>query len=310
MVPPEVSSRGDKVDFSFEPVRLPPTTKNSAGYYLQPDLEWLDLLAGSEGTLAVVTEIEFALLPLPPAILSGVIFFPSDEHALRAVKEWRQVSELRLLEFMDAMALHLLRPLYPEIPKQAGAALLIEQNLTSQEDPEVDEWLLRLNAQEAFEESSWFGFQPADHIRFRDFRHTLPAMVTDMARRHGFSKFSTDFAVPITRNDELHTYYKTRCSELLPEQFTIFGHVGDANNHVNLLPHTQEQARAGAALIDEFAGAVVKMNGTVAAEHGIGKMKTGLLRLMYGPKEIAAMRAVKEVLDPKGMLGPGTIFGA
>ncbi len=301
--------RGEKVDFAFEPVRLPATTKNSAGYYMQPDLEWVDVLAGSEGTLAVVTEIEFALLPLPAAILSGVIFFPSDEHALRGVREWRQVPELRLLEFMDEKALRLLGPQYPDIPKEARAALLIEQNLASEEDSELDEWLTRLQAQEAFEDSSWFGFRPADHTRFREFRHALPALVTDMARRNGFSKFSTDFAVPIARNDELHTYYKARCSEVLPEQFTIFGHVGDANNHVNLLPHTPEQARAGAALIDEFAASVVKMSGTVAAEHGIGKMKTGLLRLMYGRGEIAAMRAVKQTLDPKGMLGPGTIFG-
>ncbi|HEX4167977.1 MAG TPA: FAD-binding oxidoreductase [Bryobacteraceae bacterium] len=302
-------ARGDKVDFATEPVRLPPTTKNSAGYYLQPNLEWVDLLAGSEGTLAIVTEIEFALLPLPAAILSGVIFFPSDENALQAAADWRPVPELRLLEFMDDRALRMLEPLYPDIPKQAGAALLVEQNLKSEDEPEVDEWLLRLKKQDAFAESSWFGFRPADHERFRDLRHALPAMVTDMARRNGFSKFGTDFAVPLPRNDELHAYYKRRCSDVLPRQFTIFGHIGDANNHVNLLPETPEQAQAGAELIDEFAAVVVKMDGTVAAEHGIGKIKTDLLPLMYDPSDMAAMRAVKQTLDPKGMLGPGTIFG-
>ncbi len=301
--------RGDKIDFPIEPVRQPATTKNAAGYYLQPDLDWVDLLTGSEGTLAVVTEIDFELLPAPAAILSGVIFFGEDAAALRAVEQWRPIRELRLLEYLDEPALTLLRPHYPDIPKNARAALMIEQNLDSEGDPEIDEWLTRLSAQEAFEESSWFGFRPSDHLRFRELRHALPAMVTEAVRRNGYSKFGTDYAVPLARGEELHRYYQRRCNEVLPGQFTIFGHIGDANNHVNLLPQTAEQAAAGAGLIDEFAGLVVQMDGTVAAEHGIGKIKADLLHLMYNSREIASMKAVKATLDPKGLLGPGTIFG-
>ncbi len=300
--------RGDKVDFAYESIRQPATTKNAAGYYLQPDLEWLDLLAGSEGTLGFVSEIELQLLPAPPAILSGVVFFASDENALNAVDAWRSVPELRLLEFMDGPALELLRPQYSEIPATASAALLIEQNLQSEEGGEVDQWSERLTAQEAFEETSWFGFRPADQARFRDFRHTLPAIVTDMARRNGFSKFGTDFAVPLDRHRELHSYYKQRCSEVLPGRFTIFGHVGDANNHVNLLPQNAEQARQGEELIYEFAGVVVSMGGTVAAEHGIGKTKTDLLGLMHSAEALAAMRQVKQRLDPDWLLGRRTLF--
>ncbi len=127
--------RGDAVDFAFDPVRMPATSKNSAGYYLQSGVDWVNLLAGSEGTLGIVTGMELKLLPQPPAILSGVVFFLSDEDALDAVEAWRSVPELRLLEFMDDFALELLRPRYTEIPREAGAALLIEQNLESQQDP-------------------------------------------------------------------------------------------------------------------------------------------------------------------------------
>ncbi len=299
--------RGEKVDFGYTPVRLPLTTKNSAGYYLQPDLEWVDLLAGSEGTLGFITEVELTLLPQPPAILAGVVFFAFDEAALDAVDAWRSIPELRLLEFMDGAALAMLRPHYAEIPSAAGAALLIEQNLASEEDPEVDTWAQRLEKQRAFD-TSWFGFTPTDQVRFRDFRHTLPAMVTDRARRSGFSKFGTDFAVPLPRHRELHAYYQRRCAEVLPGRFTIFGHVGDANNHVNLLPETREQADRGECLINEFAEVVVSMGGTVAAEHGIGKTKTDLLGLMYSPGETGAMRAVKQHLDVQWLLGQGTLF--
>ncbi len=268
----------------------------------------MDLLAGSEGTLGIVTEMDVRLLDRPGAILSGVVFFRSDEQALNAVDAWRRVAELRLLEFMDERSLRLLRSRYSDIPQEAAAALLVEQNLASEQDPEVENWIERLEEQEAFQDASWFGFSQADQDRFREFRHTLAVVVTDTARRNGFPKFSTDFAVPLDRHRELHELYKRRCAEVFPGRFTIFGHVGDANNHINLLPQTAEQAEQGVQLIHEFAEHVISMNGTVAAEHGIGKIKTDLLKLMYSPAEIESMRNVKKFLDPAWLLGQGTLF--
>jgi FAD/FMN-containing dehydrogenase len=106
----------------------------------------------------------------------------------------------------------------------------------------------------------------------------------------------------------LYAYYVRRCDEVLPGQYVIFGHVGDANVHVNLLPATPEQAKQAEDLMLDFAQYVVALGGTVAAEHGIGKLKTDLLKLMYSPQEIEAMRAVKRQLDPAWLLGRGTIF--
>ncbi len=300
--------RGQKVDFPIEPIRLPATSKNSAGYHLVPDLEWVDLIAGSEGTLGIVTEAELQLFPEPAAVLSGIVFFPADELAMRAVKAWRPINELRLLEFMDDRALGLLRPKYPDIPVEAQAALFIEQNLSSAEDPELETWTNRLADQDALGESSWFGFSTSDRERFREFRHTLPVTVVDMVRRLGLPKFGTDFAVPIEHESKLHAFYKTRCEALFPGQYTVFGHVGDANNHVNLLPATVEQAERGEALIHEFAAFIVANEGTIAAEHGVGKTKTDLLKMMYPGDEIARMQAVKRRLDPQWLLGRDTIF--
>jgi FAD/FMN-containing dehydrogenase len=300
--------RGQKVDFPFVSVRTPQTTKNAAGYLLRPELEWVDLLAGSEGTLGIVTEAELQLLPEPAAILSGVVFFAEDIVALDAVVAWRGVPELRLLEFLDEHALNLLRTRYPEIPGKARAALLVEQNLTSEEDDQVDAWAQRLKEQEAFEEESWFGFAATDRERFRKLRHLLPVMVVDTVRRNGFPKFGTDYAVPLRHERELYEFYKQRCQEVMPGQYMVFGHVGDANNHVNLLPATPEQAERGGVIIDEFAAFVVSLGGTIAAEHGVGKLKTGLLKLMYSSEEIGAMKAVKRQLDPQWLLGQGTIF--
>jgi FAD/FMN-containing dehydrogenase len=300
--------RGDRVDFPYQTLRQPATTKNAAGYYLQPNLQWVDLLSGSEGTLGIVTEAELQLLPEPAAILSGVVFFPSEEHALDAVDAWRTVPGLRLLESMDGRALDLLRPRYSDMPSTAEAALLIEQDLYSEEDEEVDLWTERLHGQSALEEQSWFGFSAADRERFRAFRHALPTMIVDKARHGNTPKFGTDFAVPIDRNRELYRYYRERCSKLFPDQYTIFGHIGDANVHVNLLPNTPKDAERAEELMEDFARYVVSLGGTVAAEHGVGKHKTNLLQLMYSAEEIEAMRDVKRKLDPHWLLGRGTIF--
>jgi FAD/FMN-containing dehydrogenase len=300
--------RGQKVDFPVGSIRRPATTKNSAGYYLQPDLEWVDLLAGSEGTLGIITEAELQLLPEPVGMLSGVVFFPSEDLALEAVTAWRPIAELRLLEFLDQAALELLRPRYTEIPVKARGALLVEQNLTSEDDPEVDAWTDRLAERGALAEESWFGLREADRERFREFRHTLPVMVVDAVRRNGFPKTGTDYAVPLVHERTLHNFYKTRCDEAVPGQYTIYGHAGDANNHVNLFPLTGEQAARVEAMMYEFAQFVVSLGGTVAAEHGIGKGKTDLLELMYTGAEIAAMKEVKRRIDPGWRLGRGTIF--
>jgi len=303
-------ARGERVDFPFQPVHAPDTTKNSAGYHLHPDLDWVDLFCGSEGTLGIITEAEFQLLPEPGAILAGIIFFPSEDDALAAVTAWRALPELRFLEFMDNASLDLLRPRYSEIPSEASAALFIEQNLSSEDDPEIDAWTERMRAQNAIAGASWFALDARGREQFRAFRHALPSAVLDLVRRNGFPKAVTDFAVPLAHDLDLHTRYKRGCEEFFPGQHTIFGHAGDANNHVNLFPTTAAQAMRAEALMQEFAEYVVTLKGTVAAEHGIGKTKTGLLALMYSPEEIASMRAVKQHLDPACLLGRGTIFAA
>lgn len=301
--------RGDKVDFAFRPIPFPATTKNSAGYLLQPDLDWIDLLAGSEGTLAVISAVDLVLYRDPPAILSGVVFFSSDDQAMDAVDCWRSIHELRLLEYMDNHALNLLRPHYAQIPAGSCAALMIEQNLSSTDDEQVDRWTERIDEAGGDSGASWFGFSAADQEQFRAFRHLLPAMVVESVRRHGFPKFGTDFAVPLDQGRTLHRFYRTECERSMPGKYTIFGHAGDANNHINLLPETPRDASVAADLIDECARYVLGLGGTIAAEHGIGKIKTDLLRMMYSPEEIACMRQVKLHLDRDDLLGRGTIFG-
>jgi FAD/FMN-containing dehydrogenase len=295
--------RGDKIDFPVPAIPVPNTRKYTAGYRLEPGMDWIDLFCGSEGTLGVILEAEIALLPLPSDLFAGVIFFPSDEHALAAVDDWRPCAELRMLEYVDRNSLNLLLGRYPEIPAEASAALLVEA-----EGDDVEAWEARLASAGALIEASWFATSRRDQERFRAFRHALPELVIETVVGRGFLKMGTDYAVPLERSRDMLSYYRRRLEAELPGRYVIYGHIGDAHVHVNMLPASEDEARTASALLDEFARQVVTLGGTVSAEHGLGKRKAKLLSLQYAPEHIQAMKDVKRRLDPHWLLGQGTIF--
>lgn len=290
--------RGDKVDFDVPKLRLPDTTKNTAGYPLAPGMDWIDLFTGSEGTLGIVTEAELQLLPAPAEVLAGIVFLISDGAALDVVDAWRRIPGLRILEYFDANSLDFLRPHYPEIPARAAAALLIEQ-----EDGDIDFWA------DHAPQDSWFAASDQDRERFRQFRHALPELVNNTMRRRGFMKLGSDYAVPLARNREMLAFYH---AELMQQEleYVIFGHIGDAHVHVNILPRSPADFEAGQRLMLYFAGHAVSLGGTVSAEHGLGKRKAHLLALQYTPEQIESMKDVKRRLDPQWLLNRGNLFAA
>jgi FAD/FMN-containing dehydrogenase len=299
--------RGDALDFDPGSVPRPGVTKNTAGYILQPGMDWLDLFIGSEGTLGVITEATLRLIPAPKAVLAGVVFFSSDDRAIDAVETWRAAAEPRMLEYFDQPSLALLRKRYPEIPAEARAAILFDQELESEDDPEVDAWLERVESAGALVEASWFATTPADRERFRKFRHALPELVNDTVRQSGAMKMNTDFAVPLSANREMLASYRQVLESAFPGRYVIFGHIGDAHVHVNLFSDPSDPVRATAVLKD-LARRAVELGGTVSAEHGVGKRKAHLLELQYTSEQLEAMRAVKRRLDPTGILGRGTML--
>lgn len=298
--------RGEPIDFEVAPVRRPRTTKHSAGFLLYPEMDWIDLFTGSEGTLGVVTEAELKLLPAPGELLAGVVFFTSDHDALAAVDAWRALPALRMIEYFDAACIELLRGRYPDLPAAAHAGLLIEQEISS--DAGIDEWERRLRRHRALLEQSWFGAADSDRERFRRFRHAIPETVNDTVRRRGLLKMGSDYAVPLEHNTAMLRFYRERLDAAFPGRYVVFGHIGDAHVHVNILPRSAEEADRAAALMLDLARRAVELGGTVGAEHGLGKRKAHLLAIQYSEDEIAAMRAVKSRLDPKWLLGRGTLL--
>lgn len=210
-------------------------------------------------------------------------------------------------EYFDRASLGLLRSAYSQIPSVAGAALLVEQITDGLGEDAEDAWLERLEAAHALDDS-WFGDTGADRERFREFRHRLPEIVNDKVRRNGFQKMSTDLAVPAARNREMMRWYQERLGREFPGKFVVFGHIGDAHVHVNILPETVEDAWRAGEFLEAAARQSVALGGTVSAEHGLGKKKARFLAFEFTPAQIEAMCAVKRRLDPHWLLGRGTLL--
>lgn len=215
-----------------------------------------------------------------------------------------------MLEYFDQQSLGLLRSRFPELPSRAGGAILFEQELESEEDGEIDRWQERLEATGALLDGSWFAMTPSDREKFRRFRHALPELVNELVRRKGYLKMGTDYAVPPARNREMLAYYRLRLEETFPDRYVIFGHLGDAHVHVNILPSSEQECEAAKELMLEFARHAVLLGGTVSAEHGLGKRKAHLLELQYTAEQIEGMKRVKRRLDPQWLLGRGTLWPA
>ena len=302
--------------------QMPRTRKHASGYFTCPGVDLVDLFVGSEGTLGVVTEAELGLLPRPEGVLSGIVFFRSEEELLAAVREARSLSlrsragggggaalDARALEYFDAESLNFLREHFPLVPTAAAGALFFEQETTEDSEGGLTEaWLRLLEAHNSLADDSWFGTNEHDRAEMREFRHRLPVLVNEWLARHRQRKVSTDMAVPDAAFPQMLRFYKEalRASRL---QHVIFGHVGDNHVHVNVMPRDEVEAVAAQDLYARFVRRAVELGGTVSAEHGIGKLKREHLRALYGEQHLREMAALKRAFDPACVLGRGNIFG-
>lgn len=301
--------RGDKIPkIPLPTYRSPATRKNAAGYFVSPNMDAIDLFIGSEGTLAVICEIETRLVPKPQGLLSGVVFFANESDVLAFVAEAKSGAvDARALEFFDNESLNFLRQKYPEIPGAAVAAIFFEQETTNETEESIfNKWLALLDKHHAFNDS-WFATNEQDQQRLREFRHQLPVLMNEWFAHYRQRKVSTDMAVPDAAFPGLFDLYKqTLASSGL--RYTIFGHIGDNHVHVNILPRDEDEGARARELYVQFLKYAASVGGTLSAEHGVGKLKRDYLRLFYNDDQLREMAALKKTFDPHGILGRGNIF--
>ena len=300
-----------------------PDTKNAAGYYSSDDMDLVDLFVGSEGTLGLITELELQLTE-KPAVLRGLLSFSPDlSAAVRFVVAARAAVDRHLasLEFFDERSLSLLRAkrgqlealsALPELPIQGRCAVYVEIH-AAVEDCAANS-AERLMACGAQEEAVWLATTARDMEKFKAFRHALPEAVNNLIdeRRKtepALTKLGTDMAVPDAHLVGILDRY-IRDLHAAGLDYVIFGHIGNNHLHVNILPRSLAEYQQGLDLYWSWAREVVRLGGTVAAEHGIGKIKTPMLDIQYGSHGMEQMCALKRIFDPDLRLNPGNLFSA
>ena len=146
-------------------------------------------------------------------------------------------------------------------------------------------------------------------------REAVPAAVNQRVGRAKqavdarIEKTAADMIVPFDRLEELLTVYETGFGSRGLDA-AIWGHISDGNLHPNVIPRTFADVKAGKAAILEFGREAIRLGGAPLAEHGVGRnsVKQQLLEQLYGKDGIAAMRAVKNAIDPDWKLAPGVLF--
>jgi D-lactate dehydrogenase (cytochrome) len=300
-----------------------PDTKNAAGLYAMPDMDLIDLFIGSEGILGTITMVELGLVTLPENIMTVMAFFPSEEDAVNFVYDIRKPDtpvKMDFLEYFGPNAIEMIKEKaassgikVPALTDAVNAIVFFEFEYTEVDMEEKVMGLeMVLNEHNSSSESSWAGLDRAELAKMKTVRHFVPESVNGLiAQRKAeypkVHKIGTDMAVPDESLRDYLQYYRTVLNEQGME-FVIFGHIGDNHLHCNMLPRNNEEVEQGMNNYMTFAKRAVEIGGTVAAEHGIGKLKRKFLEAMYGEKGIEEMQAVKRSLDPQWLINRGTMI--
>lgn len=291
-----------------------PNVKNAAGYFIAPGMDLIDLFIGCEGTLGIIVSAKLKIIPAPEKMLSCVAFFTSENNSLDFIDEARTLTRseaaihARSLEYFDNDSLRFLTEKFPNIPASAQGAVWFEQELTTKtEDAIIELWMDLIVTHHGLEEDIWYASSGSEVENIHAFRHALPIMVNEYISRRGLRKLGTDTAVPA---DKFRDFY-FGIKELVHSQnidSVAYGHFGDSHVHLNMLPKNEEEFLLGKSLYTEICKRAVAAGGTISAEHGVGKIKREMFKLMYSPETITAMAGIKKVLDPNFILNRGNIF--
>jgi D-lactate dehydrogenase (cytochrome) len=299
-----------EITFQSPQYRMPDTSKHNAGYFSGERMDLIDLFIGSEGTLGVIAEADLSLIPLPETVLSALVYFMEHDDLFRFVtllKNSANALNPRAIEFFDRNSLGFLAGKYPDVPVKSAGAVFIELESTGNKREEHLELLFELmESCGAMTDESWMALDREDQARLREFRHSLPLLVNDWLSRQQESKISTDMAVPDEAFRELFDFYKSSC-EQQGFVYIIFGHIGNAHVHLNILPRNHDEFLQAKALYRKFVGKALQLGGTLSAEHGIGKLKSEYLVEMYKESGIMEMVRIKKILDPSLILNRGNL---
>ncbi len=283
--------------------------KDNTGYDLR------NLLVGAEGTLGVITAASLRLFAQPAAQGTALLVVPTPEAALDllARAQARLGDTISAFELISGVGLRFLAQTMPQIRQPFTTPpdwmVLIELGTPQGLDPDAAlEALFAEALEHDLTSDGVIARSDAQRRAFWAVREAIPE-----ANRHIGAIVSHDISLPLSQVPAFLQRAGPAIAALGPFRVNAFGHLGDGNLHYNVFPpegatradFADRRAEIQRCVHDLVAG----FDGSISAEHGIGRLKTAELVRYTDPAKLAAMRAIKDALDPAGIMNPGAVLG-
>jgi FAD/FMN-containing dehydrogenase len=280
--------------------------KDNTGYDLR------GLLIGAEGTLGVITAASLRLFPKPAAEGAALMVVPDPAAALALLAMAQaRLGGVSAFELIAGMGLTFLAETMPQIRQpfadKPDWMVLIDVGLAAGSPEAALTDLFAAALEQGLVTDGIIAQSGAQRAQFWDLRETLP-----LANRAVGAVSSHDISLPLGEIPDFLRDAGPALAALGDWRINCFGHLGDGNLHYNVFP-PKGQKPAGykakaAAVQDLVHGMVAERGGSFSAEHGIGRFKVAELELYGDPAKLAAMRAIKQALDPLGIMNPGAVL--
>ena len=274
--------------------------KSSAGYDLTR------LMVGSEGTLAIITEVTLKLYPQPESVSAAICTFPSIAAAVATTIQIIQMGvPIARCELLDANAVRAVNK-HDKLTLREAPMLLMEFHGSPSSVAEQAATVQDVAREQGGQDFEW-ATTPEDRTRLWTARHR--AYFAGLQMKPGCRTVTTDTCVPISRLAECIALAVREADET-GLAYYIVGHVGDGNFHIAYLidPQIPAERETAERLNAQLVHHALSLEGTCTGEHGIGLHKQGFLIDEAGLATVDMMRLLKRALDPKNILNPGKIF--
>lgn len=300
-----------------------PEAKNAGGIFTEPEMDLIDLFIGTEGIFGIISEVDIWIKETVTG-LPNVMFFLSENDSIVFMEKLRENKELdaEYIEFFDENSFNLLKSRQKTNPALANLKTIPEEAKTAiffeipYSEETLENIIIKIEEMAIASNSSidlcWSASTEEEKENFRAIRHAIPEIIHNIiAKRKSefpyLRKIGTDMSVTDSHFREMMKIYheELRKNNL---EYIMYGHIGDNHIHVDILPKDMKELELGEKLYKYFAVKAVEFDGSVAAEHGIGKIKHDYLVIMFGKEGVAQMKKIKTTLDPNGLFNRDNLF--
>ncbi len=273
-----------------------PRLKDVAG------LSLTKLFVGSEGTLGIITEVTLRLMPPQPPAHTLVATFADTRDATAAILAITSAIRPSMLEYMDRTSINAVEDALHMGLDRSAAALLVAKS-DAGDAREIKVLLEACQGHGATEV-----FDTADEAEGEMFVAARRAAIPSV-ERHG-RLLLEDVGVPLPRLPDLVAGIE-RIAADKAVLIALIAHAGDGNTHPLIVvdPTEEDSERRALAAFGQIMDLAIALGGTITGEHGVGRLKRPWLEAQVGADVLDVTRAIKNALDPLGILTPGTILG-